>query len=173
MIRSLFILLAAAGLSACDYSAKDRLTDAEAEAAAVGPDLDNADNADNMVEDVNASIDAASNMAMGDGVTTNAAAAVGASNLDPNGPSFRCAGLLSHVEDMVCSNPELARSDRAASDSYAKAMKQGSSDQQNRLRAVSRRFLEERNSCVDAECVAQAYQGFEADIAGLMGWPTT
>lgn len=171
MTRRLAILLAALVLSACDYSAKDRLSDAQAEAAAVGPDIDNADN---LAEDVNASMDAASNMAMiGDGAGNELAPAGASAALDPKGPSFRCGGLLSRVEDMVCSNPELATRDREAADQFTKAMKQGTPDQQTRLRAIERQFLTDRNHCADPECVSQAYQWYLDDIDGLMGWPAT
>lgn len=169
MRRGFAILIAALALSACDYSAKDRLSDAQAEAAAVGPDLDNGDN---LAEDVNASMDAASNMAMGDMAANDVAASDTQAAVDPKGPSFRCAGLLSRVEDMICTDPQLAARDRQAADQFVKAMKQGTPDQQTRLRAIGRQFLADRNHCADPDCVSQAYQWYLDDIDGLMGWPS-
>lgn len=170
MTRGFVILMAALALSACDNSAKDRLNDAQAEAAAVGPDLDNGDN---LAEDVNASMDAASNMAMGDMAANNMAVSDAQAASDPKGPSFRCAGLLSRVEDMICTDSQLAARDRQAADQFTKAMKQASTDQQARLRAIGRQFLADRNHCADPECVSQAYQWYLDDIDGLMGWPAT
>lgn len=165
----LAILAALLTLAACDGSNKDRLTDAQAEAPSVGPELDNVDNMAGAEND----LASADNILGAQPAPTNEAAPAPKAPADPNGPGFQCAGLLSRIEDMICSNPDLAKADRAASDRFAKAMKEGSADEKDRLRAIGRRFLEERNSCGDPACVAQAYEGYAADVNGLMGWPST
>lgn len=168
MKRALAVLAALLILAACDGSNKDRLTDAQAEAPSVGPELDNVDNMAGAEND----LASAANILGEQPQQINEAVAAPKASVDPNGPSFQCAGLLSSIEDMICSNPDLAKADRAASDRFVKAMKEGSADEKDRLRAIGRRFMEERNSCGDPACVAQAYDGYAADVNGLMGWPS-
>lgn len=176
MMRSLVAAAIALSLVACDSSDKDRLSDDQATAAAVGPESDNIDV--NLIEGAdqpNAVQDAASNAAVDQlppEPTKNEAVAE-KPKADPNSPSFQCAGLLSRVEEMICSTPELARRDRIVSDNFAKALAEGTPEQQDRLRAIGRRYLSDRNRCADVDCVMQAYRWYARDIDGLMGWPST
>lgn len=161
-------------LMACDASDKDRLSDEQATAAASGPEVDTIDQ--NLVEgsgQLNEVLDAASNAAIDQGppvVSQNAAVAEMPKG-DPNSPSFVCAGLLSRVEEMICTSPELARRDRIVAAEFDKAMAEGTAEQQDRLRVIGRRYLTDRNRCGDVDCVMQAYRWYARDIDGLMGWP--
>lgn len=175
-MRCALILAAMLVVGGCDGTSKDRLTDDQATAEAVGPEADNIDQ--NLAEEADAQngpIDAASNELIDKPQVANAVtpAKDREPKLDPNGPSFECAGLLSRVEDMICSDPELAQRDRIAARNFARAMDEGTPDQQDRLRAMGRRYLADRDRCADTDCVMQAYRWYIRDIDGLMGWPST
>ena len=175
MKRALILAAALVALSACDGSNNDRLSDDQATAEAVGPEADNVDaNLIEGAETPNEATDLANKVDEAANDSTPAKKAdADEPKVDPNAPSFQCAGLLNPVEDMICSTPELARRDRIVAGKFAKAMKEGSPDQQDRLKAIGRRYLTDRNRCDDVDCVMQAYRWYARDIDGLMGWPAT
>ena len=58
---------------------------------------------------------------------------------------------------MVCSDPELARADRAMSSSFYAALANADPTARRALRASRDRFLAFRDRCGSAGCIAQAY----------------
>jgi uncharacterized protein YecT (DUF1311 family) len=75
-------------------------------------------------------------------------------------PSFDCIKATSHVEQLICSNPDLARADVKLMEAYKQRMALVSPQSQEglALRQEQRTWLtEERNPCTTADCVAAAY----------------
>jgi|HubBroStandDraft_5_1064220.scaffolds.fasta_scaffold00396_3 hypothetical protein len=87
------------------------------------------------------------------------------SSANPVAPSFDCGRASSPVERMICRDPALAKSDSDLASSYARA-KAGGADPVS-LRNSQRQFLQVRNSCSEAACVADAYRSREAELASL------
>lgn len=86
----------------------------------------------------------------------------------PASPSFDCSRARSRGEKMVCSDPRLAELDRAMAAEYQRAMAAASPQQAGQLRQTRDRFLAFRDTCVDAGCVQQTYQGRMREIRDIM-----
>ena len=82
-------------------------------------------------------------------------------------PSFNCSYARSRVERMVCSDPELARADRAMSSSFYAALANADPDARRALRASRDRFLAFRDRCGSAGCIAQAYADRTEEIRDI------
>lgn len=72
-------------------------------------------------------------------------------------PSFNCRYARSRSERMVCSDPQLARSDRAMSSMFYQALASGDGDVRRELRRTRDRFLAARDRCPTPACVAASY----------------
>lgn len=72
-------------------------------------------------------------------------------------PSFNCRYARSQSERMVCSDPQLARSDRAMSSLFYQALAAGDGDVRRELRRTRDRFLAARDRCPTPACVAATY----------------
>lgn len=70
--------------------------------------------------------------------------------------SFDCAKAQSKVEKMICSDAELSKLD----EDLGRAWKQHLSDNkfQDQFRNTQKHWIEQRNQCVDAQCLKQTYQ---------------
>jgi uncharacterized protein len=66
-------------------------------------------------------------------------------------PSFACAGQLSNVERMICSDPALAERDNRLNEVYKQARSRPGVTESQRT------WIRQRNACMDAACVARAY----------------
>lgn len=72
-------------------------------------------------------------------------------------PSFNCRYARSRSERMVCSDPQLARSDRAMSSLFYQELAAGDGDVRRELRRTRDRFLAARDRCPTPACVAATY----------------
>jgi uncharacterized protein len=74
----------------------------------------------------------------------------------PHGPSFDCAAKpLSHVEALVCSNPELAKLDMKLNDEYAETTFE--SYHSLSIVASQTAWLRNRNACTTTACLRESY----------------
>jgi hypothetical protein len=89
----------------------------------------------------------------------------GNSPAKPVTPSFDCDKAASSVEKMICGDPALAKADSDLASSYARAKAAGA--EALSLRNSQRQFLQVRNSCTVATCVANAYRSRESELATL------
>jgi uncharacterized protein YecT (DUF1311 family) len=73
-------------------------------------------------------------------------------------PSFDCQKAANFVEKSICSNPLLAKYDRALSENYShmKAANIGESAQQD-LRKTQKEWLAQRNACTTENCIMTYY----------------
>ena len=72
-------------------------------------------------------------------------------------PSFNCAQARTAGERAVCSDPGLARLDRAMTAEYGRAVSVSTPDMREVLRQTAHRFYAYRDRCADRQCIADAY----------------
>lgn len=72
-------------------------------------------------------------------------------------PSFSCAGSLSDVEHLICSDEELAHMDREVAALFRSLREQLGPDEWDIVSDGQRRFLRRRSDCPDVSCVRGAY----------------
>ena len=76
-------------------------------------------------------------------------------DMDAHAASFDCAKADTKVEHMVCDNPEISKLDEDLSVAYKEALKDQT--QAVSIKQEQRKWLKERNGCVDVECVIATY----------------
>lgn len=81
-----------------------------------------------------------------------------AAGSEADGPSFSCARAHSEVEQIICSDSELARLDRTLADTYTNLTGQPSTDPVALRKEEDLWLQSERNHCKDRNCLAIAYQ---------------
>ncbi len=77
-------------------------------------------------------------------------------------PSFDCTKASSDVEQLICSDDELAELDRSLADLYAVLLKNTPPGEQKLLKAEQRGWIKGRDDCWKSEdlhdCVAHEYR---------------
>ena len=84
-------------------------------------------------------------------------------------PSFDCNAARSTIEHMICADPTLAELDARMAADYADALRAFNDD--TVLIASQKYWLEGRDACSDADCVAREYRFRLGDIANHMKHP--
>lgn len=72
-------------------------------------------------------------------------------------PSFDCARASTRVEDMVCSDGDLAARDRRAAALYFALRNTLPPELRTQLLQSQRQFLDERSACSTSECLSNLY----------------
>lgn len=72
-------------------------------------------------------------------------------------PSFDCARASTRVEDMLCTDADLAARDRRAAALYFELRNSLPADLRTQLLRSQKRFLEERSDCSTSECLSDLY----------------
>ena len=83
-------------------------------------------------------------------------------------PSYDCRDARTRTEIMVCRSDRLARADRRMAAMYDNAMAAADPDTRRLLRRTRDAFLAYRERCGTEACIAQAYEGREAEIRDIM-----
>ncbi|WP_192355771.1 peptidoglycan-binding protein [Mesorhizobium mediterraneum] len=84
-------------------------------------------------------------------------------------PAFDCRAVSQAAEGAICASPELAALDRQLGDAYAAAANSNPAAA-TLLQSAHHEWIEQRNSCgADTACIATAYRGRIADVAGQTG----
>ena len=83
-------------------------------------------------------------------------------------PSFNCVTARTTGERAVCSDPGLARMDRAMAAEYGRALAVSTPDQRDQLRQSAYRFYAYRDRCADRQCIAEAYAGRIREIRDIV-----
>ena len=83
-------------------------------------------------------------------------------HMSPHRPSFDCAKASGAVEQMICSDAELAQADVRLSEAFRRVLavyegKYGK-DRTGATKTAQRAWLKTRNACADRVCVATAYK---------------
>jgi uncharacterized protein YecT (DUF1311 family) len=78
------------------------------------------------------------------------------------GPSFDCARVSGRVTKMICASPDLSARDRTLAEHYRALMAQPGTDAADLQREEARWLHDVRDVCPDVECVAQAYDVWDA-----------
>ncbi|MBI1175144.1 MAG: hypothetical protein GC139_07755 [Sideroxydans sp.] len=76
--------------------------------------------------------------------------------LSSQAASFDCAKARTKVEYMICDNPELSRLDDELAASYKMVLQDKSKAEE--IKQEQKRWLKERNNCLDAGCVKNTYE---------------
>jgi uncharacterized protein len=76
--------------------------------------------------------------------------------------SFNCDLASTHVEHMICSDPVLSKLDDELASTYSMATKDAPRVPQ--IRSEQRAWIAERNRCVTADCVAEAFHKRIAEL---------
>lgn len=84
-------------------------------------------------------------------------------------PSFNCRSAGTRSEKMVCSNNQLAASDRAMSSLFYSAIADADPATKRRIRASRDAFLARRERCSSEACVAGVYQDRIDEIRRIAG----
>ena len=69
--------------------------------------------------------------------------------------SFDCTKAQSKVEHLVCDNPELSKLDDDLNAAYSNVLKNDGSA--TSIRTEQKKWLKERNACLDAACLSSSY----------------
>ena len=72
-------------------------------------------------------------------------------------PSFDCARASTRVEDMLCTDADLAARDRRAAALYFELRNSLPADLRTQLLQSQKRFLDERSDCSTSECLSDLY----------------
>lgn len=73
--------------------------------------------------------------------------------------SFDCAKAATLVEQTICTDPVLGRLDSALSENYKFMLASDIGDgARSELKATQKRWIVERNSCTDSQCLTEAYR---------------
>ena len=83
-------------------------------------------------------------------------------------PSFDCSRARTSGERAVCSDPGLARLDRAMTTEYGRAVAVASPEMRDALRQTARKFYAYRDRCTDRQCIADAYAGRIREIRDIV-----
>jgi hypothetical protein len=83
-------------------------------------------------------------------------------------PAFDCTQARTSGERAVCSNPGLARLDRAMTAEYGRAVSVSTPDMRDALRQTAHRFYAYRDRCTDRQCIADAYAGRIREIRDIV-----
>ena len=79
--------------------------------------------------------------------------------------SFDCSGLLTPIEQLICSNPELSSLDDALGAAYKRA--RSASDTAARSAREQRQWLIARNECANGECLKVLYEARIGELEAL------
>jgi hypothetical protein len=104
------------------------------------------------------------------GAGAPAAAPVPAQTPKPSNasPSFDCTRARTSGERAVCSDPGLARLDRAMTTEYGRAVAVASPEMRDALRQTAHKFYAYRDRCADRQCIADAYAGRIREIRDIV-----
>jgi hypothetical protein len=83
-------------------------------------------------------------------------------------PSFDCTRARTSGERAVCSDPGLARLDRAMTTEYGRAVAVASPEMRDALRQTAHKFYAYRDRCADRQCIADAYAGRIREIRDIV-----
>ena len=78
------------------------------------------------------------------------------------GPSFDCARVTGRVTKMICASPDLSARDRTLAEHYQALLGQPGIDAAELQRDETRWLREVRDVCPDIDCVARAYDVWDA-----------
>lgn len=78
------------------------------------------------------------------------------------GPSFDCARVTGRVTKMICASPDLSARDRTLAEHYQALLGQPGIDAAELQRDETRWLREVRDVCPDVDCVARAYDVWDA-----------
>jgi len=78
------------------------------------------------------------------------------------GPSFDCARATGRVTKMICASPDLSARDRTLAEHYQALLGQPATDAAELQRDETRWLREVRDVCPDIDCVARAYDVWDA-----------
>lgn len=74
-------------------------------------------------------------------------------------PSFDCSRGASAIEQVICSDPTLARLDRAMSDNYRAMLASDIGDGARQdLKSTQRAWIRQRDRCTDRSCLVDVYR---------------
>jgi uncharacterized protein YecT (DUF1311 family) len=91
------------------------------------------------------------------------AAVAGASTAHAaTGPSFDCSRVTGRVTRMICASPDLSARDRTLAEHYRALLGQPGTDAADLQREEARWLHDVRDVCPDIDCVAQAYDVWDA-----------
>jgi len=79
-----------------------------------------------------------------------------------DGPSFDCAHVTGRVTRMICASPDLSARDRTLAEHYRALLAQPGADAADLQREETRWLREVRDVCPDEDCVAHAYDFWDA-----------
>jgi len=78
------------------------------------------------------------------------------------GPSFDCSHVTGRVTKMICASPDLSARDRTLAEHYRALLAQPGTDAADLQREEARWLHDVRDVCPDVDCIAQAYDVWNA-----------